>query len=474
MRTQVRPILKGRAVDPKAREEVLRLLGDAPRRRDLLIEHLHRINDRFGYLPAAHLAALAAEMGLALTEVYEVATFYHHFEVVKESETPPPALTVRVCDSIACELAGAGELLKKLSLGKDVRVVTAPCVGRCEVAPCAVVGQNPIGNATVDAVKSAVARKQTGPDKPQYLDYSAYRATGGYNLIAECLAGKRTREDVTKIMEDSALRGLGGAGFPAGRKWRLVAAEPAPRVMALNMRGSFNVLRAAGRIMTFLAAPDRDCIDNMPTSKHPPLGSCYVSDNRNQYDIEPGQTYTLRITLADGGVLTSSTRVPASFTLLRPAITPCAVAAHDTFSIRWTSSPDAWVYAGEAAIAGLQDILGAQGKKIDDPLRLFGLSASSRDTTILFPTEFGLFQRFDADLTDALVAISRGLPAGTGAVVTIAAADRNYVNWERGGDFNPSGAVRIPSIRGAGTGVFGSLVPHTVRIQAGASDLPGC
>ncbi|OGA65096.1 MAG: NADH-quinone oxidoreductase subunit F [Betaproteobacteria bacterium RIFCSPLOWO2_12_FULL_65_14] len=235
MRTQVRPILKGRAVDPKAREEVLRLLGDAPRRRDLLIEHLHRINDRFGYLPAAHLAALAAEMGLALTEVYEVATFYHHFEVVKESETPPPALTVRVCDSIACELAGAGELLKKLSLGKDVRVVTAPCVGRCEVAPCAVVGQNPIGNATVDAVKSAVARKQTGPDKPQYLDYSAYRATGGYNLIAECLAGKRTREDVTKIMEDSALRGLGGAGFPAGRKWRLVAAEPAPRVMALNI-----------------------------------------------------------------------------------------------------------------------------------------------------------------------------------------------------------------------------------------------
>ena len=235
MRTQVRPILKGRAVDPKAREEVLRLLGDAPRRRDLLIEHLHRINDRFGYLPAAHLAALAAEMGLALTEVYEVATFYHHFEVVKESETPPPALTVRVCDSIACELAGAGELLKKLSLGKDVRVVTAPCVGRCEVAPCAVVGQNPIGNATVDSVKSAVARKQTGPDKPQYLDYSAYRATGGYNLIAECLAGKRTREDVTKIMEDSALRGLGGAGFPAGRKWRLVAAEPAPRVMALNI-----------------------------------------------------------------------------------------------------------------------------------------------------------------------------------------------------------------------------------------------
>jgi len=235
MKTKVRPIPKGRAVDPKAREEVLRVLGDAPRRRDLLIEHLHRLNDRYGHLPAAHLAALAQEMGLALTEVYEVATFYHHFEVVKEGEAPPPALTVRVCDSIACELAGAGELLKKLAFGKDVRVVTAPCVGRCEVAPCAVVGQNPIGNATVDSVRSAVARKETGPDKPKYLDYDLYRKTGGYKLIADCLAGKRTREDLTRIMEDSQLRGLGGAGFPAGRKWRLVAAEPAPRVMAVNI-----------------------------------------------------------------------------------------------------------------------------------------------------------------------------------------------------------------------------------------------
>ncbi len=235
MKTKVRPIPKGRAVDPKAREEVLRVLGDAPRRRDLLIEHLHRLNDRYGHLPAAHLAALAQEMGLALTEVYEVATFYHHFEVVKEGETPPPALAVRVCDSIACELAGAGELLKKLAFGRDVRVVTAPCVGRCEVAPCAVVGQNPIGKATVDSVKSAVARKETGPDKPKYLDYDLYRKTGGYKLIADCLAGKRTREDLTRIMEDSQLRGLGGAGFPAGRKWRLVAAEPAPRVMAVNI-----------------------------------------------------------------------------------------------------------------------------------------------------------------------------------------------------------------------------------------------
>ena len=236
MKIKARSTPKGRSVDPQAREEVRALLGDASRARDLLIEHLHRINDRFGHLPARHLAALAQEMRLPLAEVYEVATFYHHFEVVKEGEAPPPALTVRVCDSIACELAGAQALLGKLSgFGKGVRVIPAPCVGRCEVAPCVVVGQNPIGKATVEAVQSAVSRGQTLPDKPRYIDYAAYRSKGGYRLIADCLAGKRTREDLTKIMEDSGLRGLGGAGFPAGRKWRLVAAEPAPRVMAVNI-----------------------------------------------------------------------------------------------------------------------------------------------------------------------------------------------------------------------------------------------
>src|SRR5687767_302410 len=145
---KVRSTPKGRAVDAKALEEVRSLLGDESRSRDLLIEHLHKINDRYGHLSAAHMAALAQEMKLAQTEVYEVATFYHHFDVVKEGGTPPPALTVRVCDSIACELAGAQDLLKKLNLGKEVRVLHAPCVGRCEVAPCVVVGQNPVGNAT--------------------------------------------------------------------------------------------------------------------------------------------------------------------------------------------------------------------------------------------------------------------------------------------------------------------------------------
>jgi NADH:ubiquinone oxidoreductase subunit F (NADH-binding) len=230
-----RSIPKGRAVDPQALKEVQGLLGDAPRRADLLIEHLHRINDRYGHLPAAHLAALAMEMTLAYAEVYEVATFYHHFEVVKEGETPPPALTVRVCDSIACELAGSAALLKNLSLGKDVRVIPAPCVGRCEVAPCVVVGQNAVANATVDSVKRAVEKKQTACEETKYIDFAAYKKIGGYRLIADCLSGKRSRDEVTKIMENSGLRGLGGAGFPAGRKWRIVSAEPEPRLMALNI-----------------------------------------------------------------------------------------------------------------------------------------------------------------------------------------------------------------------------------------------
>jgi formate dehydrogenase len=228
---------KGRAVEPRALAEVQQLLGDEPRRRDLLIEHLHKIQDRCGHISAAHIAALAREMGLAQTEVYEVATFYHHFDVLKEGEAPPPALTVRVCDSIACELAGAAELLEKLPaiLGKEVRVLHAPCVGRCDTAPVAVVGQNPIGSATVGKVAAAVSRKAASCPVPKYMDLEAYRMGGGYRLIADCLAGKRTREEIIQIAQDSAVRGLGGAGFPAGQKWKIVAAEPAPRLMAVNL-----------------------------------------------------------------------------------------------------------------------------------------------------------------------------------------------------------------------------------------------
>jgi formate dehydrogenase len=235
MQARARPTLKGRAVDPKALEQVRALLGEAPRSRDLLVEHLHRINDRHGHLPAPLLAALAQEMKLPYAEVYEVATFYHHFEVVKEGHTPPPPLTVRVCDSIACELAGAQDLLRSIAAAKGYRVVPAPCVGRCEVAPCVVVGENPIGNATAASVKAAIAGNQTKCPQPKYVDYAQYRGQGGYQLIRDCLDGRHKREDLTKLMEDSGLRGLGGAGFPAGRKWRLVAAEPEPRLMAVNI-----------------------------------------------------------------------------------------------------------------------------------------------------------------------------------------------------------------------------------------------
>src|SRR6266481_3502169 len=171
MKRKIRSIPKGRAVDAKALEDVRGLLGDAPRRRDLLIEHLHRINDRYGYLSAAHLAALAQEMRLALAEVYEVATFYHHFEVVKEGELPPAPLTVRVCDSISCELAGAQELLN-MKLGAGVRVIPAPCVGRCEVAPCVHVGQNPIGNATAEKVREAVEKRELACPATSYIGYA--------------------------------------------------------------------------------------------------------------------------------------------------------------------------------------------------------------------------------------------------------------------------------------------------------------
>src|ERR1700678_1731296 len=196
---RVRSTPKGRQVDPQAREEVSTLLGASPRRRDLLIEHLHKIQDHFGCLSARHLVALAGEMKMAMAEVYEVATFYHHFDVVKEGETRPPAITVRVCDSIACELAGSQDLLAKLPalLGSGVRVLHAPCVGRCETAPVAVVGQNPIPQATAELVTEAVEYGRVSHPAeacivtPGHIDYAAYRAAGGYNLAASCVAGHR-------------------------------------------------------------------------------------------------------------------------------------------------------------------------------------------------------------------------------------------------------------------------------------------
>ena len=228
---------KGRRVDPAALADVQTLLGSASRRPDLLIEHLHKIQDRFGSLSAAHLAALAQEMRLAQTEVYEVATFYHHFDVVKEGETAPATLTVRVCDGLSCEMAGARDLLDKLPsiLGKDIRVIAAPCVGRCEQAPVAVVGQNPVPHASCDAIEAKVTAGQSQHVPDGFIDYAAYQSQGGYGLLKECISGARDTESVIKTMEDSGLRGLGGAGFPAGRKWRIVRAEKGPRLMAVNI-----------------------------------------------------------------------------------------------------------------------------------------------------------------------------------------------------------------------------------------------
>ncbi|MGB9149443.1 MAG: NAD(P)H-dependent oxidoreductase subunit E [Burkholderiales bacterium] len=228
---------KGRAVEPLAQDEIRGLLGSLPRRRDLLIEYLHLIQDKYRHISARHLAALAAEMKLPMAEVYEVATFYHHFDVVKENELAPPALTVRVCDSVSCHLAGADKLVDDLTaaLGSGVRVQRVPCVGRCDTAPVAVVGQNPVDHATSERVAQTAAQNQIAPTLPDYINYDAYKKDGGYQLLRDCVAGKRDVEAVISEMEHAGLRGLGGAGFPAGRKWRIVRAEAAPKLMAVNI-----------------------------------------------------------------------------------------------------------------------------------------------------------------------------------------------------------------------------------------------
>jgi NADH:ubiquinone oxidoreductase subunit F (NADH-binding)/NADH:ubiquinone oxidoreductase subunit E len=227
---------KGRQVDPTALAEVCALLGERERRRDLLIEHLHLIQDRYGHLSAAHLAALAAEMKLALAEVYEVATFYAHFDVVKEGEAPPPPITVRVCDSLSCAMRGAEQLLRELpgKLGREVRVVRAPCMGACDRAPVVAVGHMQVFGATPSAIASTLKEPPHPHAHATPNDLAAYRKSGGYALLADCLADKRTRDDLIKIVSDAGLRGLGGAGFPTGRKWSLVRAEPAPRLFAVN------------------------------------------------------------------------------------------------------------------------------------------------------------------------------------------------------------------------------------------------
>lgn len=227
---------KGRQVDSGALSEVKELLGDVPRRRDLLIEYLHQIQDAYGHLSARHVAALAHEMRISQTEVYEVATFYAHFDVVKEGAEPPPPLTVRVCDGIACELAGAKTLLAELieQTGREVRVLAAPCMGRCDKPPVAEVGHNHLTDTSARSVLEAIREGRTRHQIPNYIGYAAYLENGGYSLLRECLSGQRSVEDVITALEHSELRGLGGAGFPTGRKWRIVLGYQGPRLMAIN------------------------------------------------------------------------------------------------------------------------------------------------------------------------------------------------------------------------------------------------
>jgi len=235
-RRKAAPFPKGRVISPAEIEAVAALIGAPPYERALLIEYLHKIQDEEGCLPAGHLHGLAELMRIPMAEVYEVATFYAHFDVVADGEPRPPKITVRVCDSLSCMLAGANDLIAALEAEKidSVRVVRAPCLGSCATAPAAEVGHRHVDNATVETLKLLALADDTSPDVPVYQELYAYTAQGGYRILKECLSGKLAVEDVIKTLSDSALRGLGGAGFPTGRKWGLVRAEKGPRLMAVN------------------------------------------------------------------------------------------------------------------------------------------------------------------------------------------------------------------------------------------------
>ena len=234
---------KGRILDSSALLEVQKLLSDMPRRKDLLIEALHLIQDEYHFISAKHVVALAFEMKLSHAEVYEVATFYHHFDVIKEDQIPPPPLTVRVCESLSCEMSGANKLTKTLKqlfpdssvLTEQIRIQAVPCVGRCQHAPVAVVGKNPVDQATPELVKKHVEKNEVLPTLPEYVNFAEYQQSGGYQLFQDCLTGKRDAESVISELKNSGLRGLGGAGFPVGSKWEIVSKFPEPRLMAVNI-----------------------------------------------------------------------------------------------------------------------------------------------------------------------------------------------------------------------------------------------
>jgi len=249
------PYTKGRQLDPKAMDEVRRLLGESPRQRDLLIEYLHLIQDEHGHISAAYLSALASELKLSQVEVYEVASFYAHFDVVREGDTPPPPLSIHVCDGIACEIAGASDLLGSLTkaLGDNVRVHPVPCIGACDKAPAAAVAKNRIGHASLENITDAITKNVTRTTIPDFMDFQAYQNNGGYGGYKSCLSGDKTREGILDELDSSGLRGLGGAGFPVARKWRFVTSNPKPRVIAVNAD--------EGEPGTF---KDRHCLETSP------------------------------------------------------------------------------------------------------------------------------------------------------------------------------------------------------------------
>tara|TARA_R110000782_G_scaffold260091_1_gene351236 strand:+ start:1137 stop:2798 length:1662 start_codon:yes stop_codon:yes gene_type:complete len=229
--------VEGRTTPHKSLADIKALLGNNPRTRDMLIENLHKIQDHYHHISNRHILALSIEMSLPMAEVYETATFYHHFDVLQENETPPPSKTIRVCNSLTCEMFGAKELLKQLeseNLG-DVRIQTVPCVGRCDTAPVAVVGTNPIETADTSKVKSAIKNNAFDGSEPDCIGYVDYKKNGGYQLLADCVDGKFEREDIISLLENSNLRGLGGAGFPTGRKWRILSEQPNPKMIAINI-----------------------------------------------------------------------------------------------------------------------------------------------------------------------------------------------------------------------------------------------
>lgn len=229
--------VQGRTTPHKSLAEVRHLLGDAPRTRDMLIENLHKIQDHYHHISNRHILALAIDMSLPMAEIYETATFYHHFDVLNENEPPPPTKTIRVCESLTCEMFGAKELIKQLEAKykDDIRIQAVPCVGRCDTAPVAVVGTNPIEHANQEIIDNAVNKKEFDATIPEYIGYTSYRNTGGYQTLLDCVNGKHDRDKIINTLEDSKLRGLGGAGFSMGQKWRILNQQSKPRLIAINI-----------------------------------------------------------------------------------------------------------------------------------------------------------------------------------------------------------------------------------------------